>query len=145
MSDLILLDRLHPAAELPKVATPGSYGYDLSTVEPTTLGSHTTQLVPTGWRLAKPLPRTYAMLILPRSSLILKHELLIGNAPGLIDSDYTGEIKLVVHNLADHTVFLDAGTRLAQLLFVAVHMPSVLEADVAVAFTQERGGFGSTG
>jgi len=84
------------------------------------------------------------MLILPRSSLPLKYGLIVANAPGLIDADYTGEIGVIVHNVTDKYVNLESGTRIAQAVFVWLALPPVIEVEDSDA-REERGGFGSTG
>lgn len=136
-----------PAATPPTRATPGSFGYDLATLREETVPPHATTIVATGLQLAHDLPadatRGLAMLILPRSSLPLKHGLILPNAPGLIDADYAGPIGVIVHNLQDDAVRLPAGTRIAQALFVEVRFPSIALSEPDPART--RGGFGSTG
>lgn len=84
------------------------------------------------------------MLILPRSSLSLKHGLILPNSPGLIDADYAGPIGIIVHNLRDTPSALAARTRIAQAVFVELRFPTLAET-TAVDPTRTRGGFGSTG
>ena len=142
------LKRLAGAAMLPARATTGAFGYDLATVEDETVGPRDTRVLAAGFALARDLPVTaeagLAMLILPRSSLALKHGLILPNSPGLIDADYAGPIGIIVHNLRDAPVRLPSGTRIAQAVFVELKFPvvrEVAEADPA----RTRGGFGSTG
>jgi len=85
-----------------------------------------------------------AMLILPRSSLPLKYGLIVANSPGLIDADYTGEIGIIVYNIRDKIQHIEAGTRIAQAVFVEAFFPEMVWAD-AVDERPDRGGFGSTG
>ncbi|MEX0691732.1 MAG: dUTP diphosphatase [Gemmatimonadales bacterium] len=144
----ISLERLHEAAILPRRATSGAFGYDLATVRDETVAPHETRIVEVGFRLAHDLPRTaeagLAMLILPRSSLSLKHGLILPNSPGLIDADYAGPIGIIVHNLRDTPSALAARTRIAQAVFVELRFPTLAET-TAVDPTRTRGGFGSTG
>lgn len=144
----IHLKRLHPDARLPARATEGAFGYDLATVEEERIGPRETCVLPCGFQLAADLPRTgvkgLAMLILPRSSLPLKHGLILPNAPGLIDADYAGPIGIIVHNLRDAECVLAAGTRIAQAVFAELRFPALRETDTADA-SRTRGGFGSTG
>ena len=146
----IHLQRTREGAKQVCRATRGSFGYDLAAVGPHTIPPHQTVVVPTGFKLASPLPKApsgeagLAMLILPRSSLPIKYGLIVANAPGLIDADYTGEIGVIVHNITDKYVNLADGMRIAQALFVWVALPVVDEvADFEAR--EERGGFGSTG
>lgn len=144
----VRLAHLDEATTTPTRATAGALAYDLATVREETIAPHATEIVPTGLQLAEDLPcdatRGLAMLILPRSSLPLKHGLILPNAPGLIDADYAGPIGIIVHNLTDEAVRLPAGTRIAQALFVEVRFPEITRA-VEGDPTRTRGGFGSTG
>jgi dUTP pyrophosphatase len=144
----ISLERLHEAAILPRRATSGAFGYDLATAHDETVAPHETRIVEAGFRLAHDLPLTaeagLAMLILPRSSLSLKHGLILPNSPGLIDADYAGPIGIIVHNLRDTPSALEAGTRIAQAVFVELRFPTLAET-TDVDPTRTRGGFGSTG
>jgi dUTP pyrophosphatase len=142
------LKRLADTARLPARATTGSFGYDLATVRAETIGARETRVLACGFQLAADLPHDarggLAMLILPRSSLALTFGLILPNSPGLVDADYAGPIGILVHNLRDVSVTLDAGTRIAQAVFARLEFPAlgiVDEADPA----RQRGGFGSTG
>lgn len=133
---------------LPQRATPRSLGYDLYSTEYVVIPPGQTRLMATNLRLAAPPPDDLALLVLPRSSLI-KKGLIIPNSPGLIDPDYTGEIKILLHNIWEQewedagTARIEPGERLGQLLFVRVELP---ELDwLAYQERTERGGFGSTG
>ncbi len=143
----IRLEKTQPSAKIPERATAGSFGYDLATIEEHTIAPGETTILKTGMKLAADLPcrdeEGIAMLILPRSSLPLKYGLILPNSPGLIDADYGGDIGVIVHNLREEPVTLEAGTRVAQAIFARVWLPPVTE---AVAETNRlRGGFGSTG
>jgi dUTP pyrophosphatase len=142
-----------PWAGIPARSTGKSFGYDLQTIKQETVPPRGTLIVQTGLRLAKDLPywpnhayepQGLAMLILPRSSLAIKHGLIVANSPGLIDADYTGDIGIVLHNLKDEPVVLEMGWRIAQAVFVQLFIPQIVEAD-KVEEREERGGFGSTG
>lgn len=144
----VRLAHLDEAATTPVRATAGALAYDLATIRAETIGPHATVIAPTGLQLAEDLPcdatRGLAMLILPRSSLPLKHGLILPNSPGLIDADYAGPIGIILHNLKDEPVRLPAGTRIAQALFVEVRFPEITRAAEGDP-TRTRGGFGSTG
>lgn len=135
---------------LPMRQTSGSFGYDLATSRNEVIAPHATVILPTSLKLERPLPDTtdgrLAMLVLPRSSLTLRYNLIIPNSPGLVDADYTGEIGVIVHNLGDKDVLLPMHTRVAQLIFVTVHTPDVHLHDWSEPKGRpERAGFGSTG
>ena len=146
----IKLRALKQAARLPKQATSKSFGYDLVTTAASTVMPGRTEILPTSLRLAQDLPIEpqanvgLAMLILPRSSLPLKYGLIVANSPGVIDADYTGEIGIIVYNITDKIQHIEAGTRVAQALFVEAVFPEMVWADSPEA-RPERGGFGSTG
>jgi dUTP pyrophosphatase len=144
----IALKRLAEGARLPSRATAGSFGYDLATVTEETVGPRETRIIPCGFQLAHDLPRErgagLALMILPRSSLPLKHGLILPNSPGLVDADYAGPLGIIVHNLKDEPVTLPSGTRIAQAVFVELKLPALVETDNADA-ARSRGGFGSTG
>ena len=147
MTAEVPITKIDPGASLPTRATEGSFGYDLSTLDTTTIGPRETTIIKTGIKLAADLPCEkedgVAMLILPRSSLPLKYGLMLPNSPGLIDADYGGEIGVIVHNLRDESVTLEAGTKIAQAVFAKLWLPSVVEGTNHTP--RPRGGFGSTG
>lgn len=138
--------RLLPAAREPARAHAGDAGYDLRSVEEIELHPGERALVRTGISVA--IPDGYAGLVLPRSGLAVRHGISLVNTPGLIDSGYRGEIKvpLINHDLRE-TFRIEAGTRIAQLLFVPA--AAVLFAEVAFleagADGRGEGGFGSSG
>lgn len=147
MTHEVHITKIDPHASLPVRATAGSFGYDLATLEECTIAPGETTIVKTGMKLAADLPcleeEGVAMLILPRSSLSLKYGLILPNSPGLIDADYGGEIGIIVHNLKNEPVTLEAGTRIAQAIFARVWLPAIKEASTETP--RPRGGFGSTG
>jgi dUTP pyrophosphatase len=131
--------------DLPQYATPFSAGMDLraNITEPVLLASLQRVLVPTG--LFIELPEGYEAQIRPRSGLAAKHGLSIVNAPGTIDADYRGEIKVILVNLSDTVFALQPGERIAQMV-VAQHAQVCWEAVSELAdSTRGGGGFGSTG
>lgn len=124
-------------------ATPGAHGYDLVLTENVFVEPGATALLPTGLKLAGDMPPGIAMTIWPRSSTFKKMGLLVGNSIGLIDTDYTGEIMVMVYNTRTG-VQLPSGTKLAQLVFLNVAHPFIQMVDLPEERV-ERGGFGSTG
>jgi dUTP pyrophosphatase len=142
MTDL-LVRRLHPAADLPAGAYPGDAGLDLASVEEVRLGPGERATVATG--LAVAIPDGYAGFVQPRSGLAARHGITVVNSPGLIDSGYRGELKVVLLNTDRVEPFhVRPGDRIAQLVIVAV--PEVAVVDVAGLPESERAerGFGSS-
>ncbi|MFH1469151.1 MAG: dUTP diphosphatase [Pseudomonadota bacterium] len=131
--------------ELPVAASEGAAGLDLraAVAEPLVIGSLERALVPTGLVLA--IPRGYEGQVRPRSGLAWKHGLTVANAPGTIDADYRGEVKVILVNLGREPVTVERGMRVAQLVIAPV-TAAVLEPAASVDATERgTGGFGSTG
>ena len=142
--------RLLPhAAGLPERASGGSAGYDLLAAisGPVRIAPGTRRLIPTGLVLG--LPPGYEAQIRPRSGLAFERGLTVLNAPGTIDSDYRGEVKLLLVNLGDEPVRVERGERLAQMVVAAVPEIAFREDDKLgtrpAAGGRNDGGFGSTG
>lgn len=129
---------------LPSRATSGSAGYDVSSAEPDfTLAAGERRAVATG--LIFELPLGIEMQVRPRSGLALKYGITLPNAPGTIDSDYRGELKVIMHNLGNQPVEIRRGDRIAQLVFARYEAPEMLEATELSETTRGGAGFGSTG
>lgn len=130
---------------LPEYATPGSAGMDLkaNTTEPIVLKPLERQMIPTGIHIQ--LPEGYEAQVRPRSGLAAKYGISIVNAPGTVDADYTGEIRVILINLSNENFVVNPGERIAQL--VVARYERVEWNEVATLDTTERGdgGFGSTG
>ena len=138
------IKRLDPALELPAYAYPGDAGLDLRAAQPAVLKPFERRAIPCG--IALGLPRGYAGFVLPRSGLAAKHGISIVNAPGLIDSDYRGEVKVILVNLDAETPFsIERGDRIAQLVILPVPVISLKEADELNETDRGAGGFGSSG
>ena len=136
--------RLDPRAVLPVRSHPGDAGLDLCALEQVTLEPGGRAKVRTG--VAVELPPGHAGMVLPRSGLADRHGIALVNAPGLIDQGYRGELQVLLLNTDREQAFtLQAGDRIAQLVVVAVALPSVLEVDELTAAPRGEGGFGSTG
>ena len=131
--------------ELPAYATPGSAGCDLraALTEPLTLAPGARALVPTG--LAFAIPEGYEGQVRMRSGLAIRSGLALLNAPGTIDSDYRGEVKVILANLGDSPVTLARGERIAQLVFAPVVRAGLTRVQTLEPTTRDDGGFGSTG
>lgn len=127
----------------PQKATPGAAGYDLTAAEPATLFPGETKIIPTGLHLE--LPENTALLVLPRSGLAAKHGVTVANAPGLIDPDYRGEIKVILINHGDRKFTVKEGDRIAQALFTPFAAPKFLKTQTLTPTLRGAGGLGSTG
>ncbi len=130
---------------LPAYATAGAAGLDLQAAidAPITLQSLERALVPTGLAIA--VPEGHEAQIRPRSGLALKQGITCLNSPGTIDSDYRGEIKVILANLGREAVTIERGMRIAQLVVATYVRISWRPAATLDATTRGAGGFGSTG
>lgn len=137
--------RLRPEAEIPAYATSGAAGLDITLccTGPMRILPSERRLLPTG--LAVEIPEGYELQCRPRSGLAIKRGLTVLNTPGTIDSDYRGEIMVVMINHSDAPQWLAPGDRIAQL--VLAETPKLEIVEVAELSDTERGegGFGSTG
>jgi dUTP pyrophosphatase len=127
----------------PRYATPGSAGCDLIASEEVTLAPGKWAAVNTGLYLE--IPRGYVALVCPRSGLALKNAVSVLNAPGIIDSDYRGEIKVILVNHDSLRYTVKKGDRIAQLVFTPVVQVQMKNADQLTSTDRGEGGFGSTG
>jgi dUTP pyrophosphatase len=136
--------RLDARARLPTRAHPGDAGLDLYAVEPAVLAPGERASIPTG--IAVEIPPGHAGLVLPRSGLAARHGITVVNAPGLIDADYRGELRVLLLNTDREQAFeLTAGDRIAQLVVVAVAIAEVDEVPSLTDTVRGVGGFGSSG
>ena len=136
----VRLDRELP---LPAYARPGDAGLDLRASESVKLEPGERRLVPTGLAIA--IPEGYAGLVLPRSSLAMQKGVTVLNAPGLIDSGYRGELKVLLINHGPAVVAIERGERIAQLVIQAVARAKLVEVERLPDSARGEGGFGSTG
>ena len=137
--------RLRPAAVLPRYMTEGAAGMDLASAADGTMTIAPGQRlgVPTGWSME--LPSGYEAQVRPRSGMALRHGVTVVNAPGTIDSDYRGEIVVLLVNLGQEAYTIMPGDRVAQMViapFVQVAVQEVTELSQTV---RGEGGFGHTG
>ena len=136
--------RLVPGATPPTRAHDGDAGYDLHAAEPLTLAPGERAVVGTG--IAVAIPPGYAGFVLPRSGLALRHGLSIVNTPGLVDSGYRGELRVILVNHDPVTpVTLARGDRIAQLVVQRVERVDLIEVSELPESERGAGGFGSTG
>lgn len=148
MSTLRILRLPHAEGlALPAYETAGSAGMDLRAAvpedAPITLEPGARALVPTGLKIA--LDRGWEAQIRPRSGLALKHGISAPNTPGTIDSDYRGEIGVILINLGSEPFVIRRGERIAQMVIAAVAQATVVEVDSLDETARGAGGFGSTG
>lgn len=133
--------------ELPAYETSGSAGMDVRAAvpegEPVTLKPGERAMVPTGLSVA--IPEGYEIQVRPRSGLAAKHGLTCLNTPGTIDSDYRGEIKVILINLGAEAFVIKRGERIAQLVLAPVTRLAWSEVDALDETQRGAGGFGSTG
>jgi dUTP pyrophosphatase len=136
----VRLDRELP---LPAYARPGDAGLDLRASESVKLEPGERRLVPTGLAIA--IPEGHAGLVLPRSGLAMQKGVTVLNAPGLIDSGYRGELKVLLINHGPAVVAIERGERIAQLVIPAVARVRLVEVERLPDSARGEGGFGSTG
>ena len=131
--------------DLPHYATTGSAGMDLraNIEEAIILKSLERTIVPTGLYIE--LPVGYEAQIRPRSGLAIKKGLSIPNAPGTIDSDYRGEISVILINLSDTSITIEPAERIAQMVIARYEVIKWVQTDVLADSDRSAGGFGSTG
>ncbi|OSS42865.1 Deoxyuridine 5'-triphosphate nucleotidohydrolase [Desulfurella amilsii] len=138
----IFFKKLNPTAILPDYQTQGSSGMDLRSIETLDLGINEIKLVSTG--LAVEIPQGFEGQIRPRSGLALKGVTVL-NTPGTIDSDYRGEIKIILANFGKEYFHIQKGDRIAQLVIVPVVKVYVAETKEFNYTERGSNGFGSTG
>ena len=128
---------------LPSYATPGAAGMDVVAAEDLDLAPGQRHAVATGFRVA--IPDGYEIQVRPRSGLAFKHGISVPNTPGTIDSDYRGELKILLINHGAEAFAIRRGERIAQLVPAAVTLAAFDEVDELCDTTRGHGGFGSTG
>jgi len=125
---------------LPAYATSGAAGMDIVSAEQVTIAPGARHAVATG--LAVAIPEGYEIQVRPRSGLALKHGISVPNTPGTIDSDYRGELKVILINLGDEPFAIARGDRIAQLVLAPVVQAAWDEVDELDATDRGEGGFG---
>lgn len=132
---------------LPCYATAGSSGVDLRAAIPETeeliIPSHETRLIPTG--ICFSIPQGYEGQVRSRSGLSLKNGVIVLNSPGTIDSDYRGEVKLIIMNISSEPFKVERGMRLAQFVITAVQHVEFEPVEALHESDRSNHGFGSTG
>jgi dUTP pyrophosphatase len=137
------IQRIHADAQVPARAYDGDAGLDLAAAEPVRLGPGERGVVGTG--LAVAIPEGYAGFVQPRSGLAARHGIAVVNSPGLIDSGYRGEIKVVLLNTdRERTFVAEPGERIAQLVVLPIPEVAVREVDELPGSERGVRGFGSS-
>ena len=141
----VLIKKLDPSVELPAYKTNGASGMDLMAFikEPINLKPHTSFLVPTGISVA--FPNEFEIQIRPRSGLAAKQSISVLNTPGTIDSDYRGEIKVIIFNHGESEFVVNCDDRIAQMILTPVIKIEFEEVSELPETIRGSGGFGSTG
>ena len=141
----VLIKRLNSEVKLPEYKTIGASGMDLIafTDKSIKVKSKTSAIIPTGLTVA--FSNNYEIQIRPRSGLAAKNNITVLNAPGTIDSDYRGEIKVIIYNHGDDDFIINNGDRIAQMILSPVIKMELEETDDLPKTLRGEKGFGSTG
>ena len=141
----VLVKRLNSKVKLPEYKTSGSSGVDLMAFidSPITIAPNTLELVPTGLSIA--IPEDLEIQIRPRSGLAAKSSIGVLNTPGTIDSDYRGEIKIILFNHSKNEFVINNKDRIAQMILTPVQKMELEEVENLPQTLRGKGGFGSTG
>ena len=141
----VLIKKLDPQVEIPNYKTTGASGMDLMAFikQPIKLAPKSSCLVPTGLTVA--FSEEYEIQIRPRSGLAAKNNISILNTPGTIDSDYRGEIKIILFNHGNNEFVINDKDRVAQMILTPVHKMELEEVKNLPNTLRGKGGFGSTG
>ena len=141
----VLIKKLNPAVRLPEYKTNGASGMDLIAFieKSVSVKSKTSSIIPTGLSVA--FQEKYEIQIRPRSGLAAKNNITVLNTPGTIDSDYRGEIKVIVYNHGDDDFIINNGDRIAQMVLSPIIKMDLEEVKNLPKTIRGEGGFGSTG
>lgn len=139
----IRVKRVDTQAIIPKYQTAHSAGFDLHSIDDMTIEPKSRAIIGTG--LAFAIEHGYELQVRPRSGLALKHGVTVLNTPGTIDSDYRGEIKIVLINLGEEKFVIKKGDRVAQAIVKEVIQAAFSEVSELDTTARGEGGFGSTG
>jgi len=137
------IKKLNPEAIIPAYQTKEAAGFDLHSIENVILKPGERKLIGTG--LAFEIECGYEVQIRPRSGLAYKHGITVLNSPGTIDSDYRGEIKVLLINHSDEEFEIKKGDRIAQAVVAPVIQAEIIEVEELSSTERGEGGFGSTG
>ena len=155
MSNKLCVDvaRMYDDVKMPEYKTEGSAGCDVRTylydseekkiIKRTVIPAGETQLLGTGLKFS--VPKEYFLAIFPRSGIALKTKMRIANSVGVLDSDYRGELMIIMENISNSPIVVEHGERVAQLLFIPVVQAVFTEKYDLDETARADGGFGSTG
>ena len=141
----VLIKKLDSAVQLPAYKSTGASGMDLMafTKNPINVKPNSSSLIPTGLSVA--FPENFEIQIRPRSGLAAKNNISVLNTPGTIDSDYRGEIKVIIYNHSNKDFVINNGDRIAQMVFTPVIKMELEETNELPQTLRGNDGFGSTG
>ena len=141
----VLVKKLDQNIKLPFYKTPQSSGMDLMAInqKQITINPGGKEIIPTGLSVA--IPKNYEIQIRPRSGLAAKKGISVLNTPGTVDSDYRGEIKIILINLSKESFVVKSGDRVAQMILCPVVRAKLKEVKNLPKTIRDKGGFGSTG
>ena len=141
----VLIKKLDPKVAIPSYKTKGASGMDLMAFvkEKIVIKPQTSALIPTGLSVA--FSEDYEIQIRPRSGLAAKNNISVLNSPGTIDSDYRGELKIIIFNHSNHDFIVNNDDRVAQMVLTPVAKMELKEANELPKTLRGEGGFGSTG
>ena len=141
----VLVKKLDPKVQLPSYKTKGSSGMDIMAFlkDPIKISPHTSSLIPTGISVA--IPNDVEIQIRPRSGLAAKSNISVLNTPGTIDSDYRGELKIILYNHGNKDFIVNNNDRVAQIVLMPILKIDFEEVDKLPETLRGSGGFGSTG
>ena len=141
----VLIKKLDPKVTLPSYKTKGASGMDLMAFvkEKIVIKPQTSALIPTGLSVA--FSEDYEIQIRPRSGLAAKNNVSVLNTPGTIDSDYRGELKVIIFNYSNHDFVVNNNDRIAQMILTPVIKMEFEKTDDLPETVRGEGGFGSTG
>jgi len=134
---------IHPNAKMPEYKTKGSSGADLYAVEDVMIPGKEVRTIPTGIQLE--IPPGFEAQIRPRSSISKQFPFDMPNSPGTVDSDYRGEVQVLIRNLAEDHIWVYAGQRIAQMIICPILQVKFTETKELSKTDRGEGGFGSTG
>ena len=141
----VLVKKLNPKVQLPSYKTQGSSGMDLMAFidKPISILPQNSELIPTGLSIA--IPNNTEVQIRPRSGLASKNNISVLNTPGTVDSDYRGELKVILYNHGNKEFIVNNEDRIAQIVLVPIIKASFEEVENLPETIRGEGGFGSTG
>jgi len=142
MSDSKFYVKIKDEQNIPRYATAGAAGADIMSTEECVIPINCSKLISTGVFLE--IPEGYECQVRSRSGLAAKHGVFVLNSPGCVDSDYRGEVKVLLHNAGKKPFSVAVGDRIAQLIFASVERANFVVGDLSET-KRNDGGFGSTG